>query len=104
MNDSDPRGESDKEEKTRRSAGRWLGVDVAAWSRRAPPLKGFRRLSPAVQRIGSLFIHPLALPFLAFGGVFGFVMTFALAFYVGGTGFFGPILLSIWALLLVGMV
>ncbi len=89
-------GTEDKE--PRRIAASWRPVDPKVWTRRGPPAKGLQRVSLSVQRVGSLLLHPVALPFLGFAGIIGFVATFALAFYIGGPGLFGPVLLGIWSI------
>ncbi len=87
-----------EDKKPRRLAGSWHAVDLKVWTRRGPPAKGLHRISLSVQRVGSLFLHPVALPFLGFAGILAFIGTFALAFFIGGPGLFGPVLLAIWSI------
>ena len=98
MSDPDSQDSIAEDKEPKRLAGSWRPVDLRVWTRRGPPAKGLQKISLLIQRFGSLLLHPVALPFLGFAGIIGFVGTFALAFYVGGPGLFGPVLLGIWSI------
>ncbi len=74
----------------------WRPVDAEVWTHREPRPHGLRKLKVFFDRMGSLLIEPIAMPFLALAGVIGFLASFAVAYDIGGVRFFGLVMLGIW--------
>jgi hypothetical protein len=91
-----PTDNSEEEKKIPQLAEGWRPVDAEVWTRRHPPAHGLRRIKGLFDRMGSMLIEPIAMPFLALGGVIAFLGSFAVAYNLGGVRFFGLIMLGIW--------
>ena len=86
----------EEEKKTPQLSQGWRPVDAEVWTRKDPPPHGLRKIKVFLDRIGSLLIEPIAMPFLALAGVIGFLASFTVAYDIGGVRFFGLVMLGIW--------
>jgi len=86
----------EEEKKTPQLSQGWRPVDAEVWTRKDPPPRGLRKIKVFLDRIGSLLIEPIAMPFLALAGVIGFLASFTVAYDIGGVRFFGLVMLGIW--------
>jgi len=81
----------------------WRPVDRKVWERRQDePKEALLRFGLLIRAtMGDIFSSPLFLLFFALPAGASVVFTFALAYYVGGALYMGPVFVGIWACIII---